>query len=423
MEFRTYIYKVLKQVHPDIGCTSKGMSQLNQIVNSIGNEFAKKAVDLCKMIGHITVTHREIQTSVNLILKDDLQKLAIKEGCKAVTQYYNCITKFKDEKVTENNNDRCRREIKAGLSFSVARCANLIKNVDKSIRIGQAAPVYLASILQHLMSEILELSGNVCRDGHKVCITPRHIFLAIENDNCLHSLFDRLNIYLLEGGVNPNIHNELLQNKKKVVKKHTINNNNTNNNVRKPHRFRPGTVALREIKKYQKSSINLTQFAPFERFVRVSVYKQKNNDNMNIQFSNGSLQFLHEVIENKIILLFNKAQKLALHSKRTSVNVNDIQMINELNNENNILNKFTNYDEQFIVNNAIVRLARRSGVKRLDHNVYDIIRIYANKLISTILYLTIAIVYHRRAINITVRDINTALINLNLGNYIHTLNN
>ena len=413
MEFRTYLQRVLKQNHPDTGCTAKGMTQLNQLSNSIGLEFAKTAVSLCKDIDHITVTSREIQTAVYLIVPNCMRKKTVEKGKNAVTNYNRHLAAMEDD-TTDESHDRCRRELKAGINFPVARCAKLIKSVDKSMRIGQCAPVYLAAVLEYLMSDILELSGNICRDNNRVCITPRHIHMSIDDNEDLNMLLKRLNIHLLEGGVTPNIHPELLKtkNKRKTVKK---TSDSSDDGTRKPHRFRPGTVALREIRKYQKTSEPLTQFAPFERFVRevVGEYTQS------VQFAIGSLQFLHEVLESKIVELFEKAQELAIHAKRTSVNVSDIKLIRKLTDNECTLTHDHKTTDQFIVNNAIVRLARRGGVKRLDHLVYDEIRSYANLFISSVLYSAVALLAHRRAVNVTIGDVQKSLASLNFGNFVH----
>ena len=78
-------------------------------------------------------------------------------------------------------------------------------------RIGAGAPVYLAAVLEYLAAEVLELSGNAARDNKKSRINPRHIQLAIRNDEELNKLLK--NVTISEGGVLPNIHSELLPKK------------------------------------------------------------------------------------------------------------------------------------------------------------------------------------------------------------------
>jgi histone H2B len=82
-----YLYKVLKQVHPDTGISSKGMSIMNSFVNDIFERIANEAAKLCKQTNKATLSSREIQTAVRLLLPGELAKHAVSEGTKAVTKY------------------------------------------------------------------------------------------------------------------------------------------------------------------------------------------------------------------------------------------------------------------------------------------------------------------------------------------------
>ena len=85
--FSIYIYKVLKQVHPDTGISSKAMSIMNSFVNDIFERIAAEASRLAHYNKRHTISSREIQTSVRLILPGELAKHAVSEGTKAVTKY------------------------------------------------------------------------------------------------------------------------------------------------------------------------------------------------------------------------------------------------------------------------------------------------------------------------------------------------
>uniref|UniRef100_A0A914P2W8 Histone H2B n=1 Tax=Panagrolaimus davidi TaxID=227884 RepID=A0A914P2W8_9BILA len=85
--FSIYIYRVLKQVHPDTGMSSKAMSILNSFVNDIFERIAAESSRLTHYSKRSTISSREIQTAIRLILPGELSKHAISEGTKAVTKY------------------------------------------------------------------------------------------------------------------------------------------------------------------------------------------------------------------------------------------------------------------------------------------------------------------------------------------------
>ena len=82
-----YVYNVLKQVHPDVGISSKAMSIMNSFVNDIFERIAGEASRLSKQNKKSTISSREIQTAVRLLLPGELAKHAVSEGTKAVTKY------------------------------------------------------------------------------------------------------------------------------------------------------------------------------------------------------------------------------------------------------------------------------------------------------------------------------------------------
>ena len=85
--FSVYIYRVLKQVHPETGISKKSMSIMNSFINDIFEKIASEASKLARYSKKPTVTSREIQTAVRLILPGELAKHAVSEGTKAVTKY------------------------------------------------------------------------------------------------------------------------------------------------------------------------------------------------------------------------------------------------------------------------------------------------------------------------------------------------
>ncbi|KAI5996169.1 hypothetical protein PISMIDRAFT_29946 [Pisolithus microcarpus 441] len=91
--YSSYIYKVLKQVHPDTGISNKAMAILNSFVNDIFERIATEASKLAAYSKKSTISSREIQTAVRLILPGELAKHAISEGTKSVTKFSSSATK------------------------------------------------------------------------------------------------------------------------------------------------------------------------------------------------------------------------------------------------------------------------------------------------------------------------------------------
>ena len=85
--YSSYIYKVLKQVHPQTGISKRGMSILNSFINDIFERIATEAAKLARYNKKATLSSREIQTGVRLVLPGELAKHAVSEGTKAVTKF------------------------------------------------------------------------------------------------------------------------------------------------------------------------------------------------------------------------------------------------------------------------------------------------------------------------------------------------
>ncbi|KAF8387951.1 hypothetical protein HHK36_026617 [Tetracentron sinense] len=120
-----------------------------------------------------------------------------------------CSTRAAEE--SPRPRSQVSRSSKAGLQFPVGRIARFLKAGKYAQRVGAGAPVYLSAVLEYLAAEVLELAGNAARDNKKSRIVPRHIQLAVRNDEELSKLLGAVTI--ANGGVLPNIHQTLLPKK------------------------------------------------------------------------------------------------------------------------------------------------------------------------------------------------------------------
>ncbi len=114
------------------------------------------------------------------------------------------------------------RSEKANLVFPVGRIHRYMRERAKASapRVGGAAPVFFAGLLEYLVAEVLELAGNVAHNSNKARIVPRHIFLAVHNDAELNKLFaDKI---IVNGGVVPDVAYALKPRRKTPVKEEDV---------------------------------------------------------------------------------------------------------------------------------------------------------------------------------------------------------
>jgi histone H3 len=108
---------------------------------------------------------------------------------------------------------------------------------------------------------------------------------------------------------------------------------NTVNGVKKPHRYRPGTVALREIRKYQKSTELLIRKLPFQRLVREIAQDVTPPTMDSVRFQSHAILALQEAAEAFLVGLFEDTNLCALHAKRVTILPKDLQLARRIRGE------------------------------------------------------------------------------------------
>jgi histone H2B len=191
--FHVYLHKVFKQVNPDTIMSKQVSNLMNSFCMDIFKRISREALFLAEVNKKTTVTSRDIQTAVRLILPGELASIAVLEGTKAVTKY------FMDK--TENGSSSQSSPL--DIIFPVGRIARMLKTTLR-VRVGAGAPVYLAIVMEYLCAEIFDLGALVTRDHKRIRMIPRHVMLAIRRDVELSKLLE--DVTFPGCGVIPSIH-------------------------------------------------------------------------------------------------------------------------------------------------------------------------------------------------------------------------
>ncbi|XP_037921384.1 uncharacterized protein LOC119658188 [Hermetia illucens] len=294
------------------------------------------------------------------------------------------------------------RSNRAGLQFPVGRIHRLLKKGNYAERVGAGAPVYLAAVMEYLAAEVLELAGNAARDNKKTRIIPRHLQLAIRNDEELNKLLSGVTdrsrwctskhpscsfakedrkeslrnsiceaasknqpsfsgrqntqakmayvgwAYFVRESREVNFERRSFEFEKMARTKQTARKSTggkaprkqlatkaarksapATGGVKKPHRYRPGTVALREIRRYQKSTELLIRKLPFQRLVREIAQDFKTD----LRFQSSAVMALQEASEAYLVGLFEDTNLCAIHAKRVTIMPKDIQLARRIRGE------------------------------------------------------------------------------------------
>jgi histone H2A len=327
IDFRVYIRRALRQVHVDTSITGKALNEVNAIVNYLGMAFTKRAIAIAGHDDKKTISTRTIQTAVRMELPGELAKHAVSEATKAVTKY-NASRPSKTEHIAPKTKalKKKKKSERAGLMFAPSRVLRFFKKYN--LRIAEGMSIYLAAVLEYLTAEILELAGNAARDYKKRKINVRHVYLAIEMDEELRKLLEKNHVVLAGGGVIPYVRLEVEA--KSKSKKSKKSKKPAAEGVAAPHRFRPGTVALRNIKKQQRQSdclyFNKSSFGEFARQIGHDFSDE-------LRFSSDALIALQMFSEQHLVDLLNNANNVAIHAGRTRVEPKDIRLVRHVRND------------------------------------------------------------------------------------------
>ncbi|XP_029108276.1 uncharacterized protein LOC108926489 [Scleropages formosus] len=202
--------------------------------------------------------------------------------------------------------------------------------------------------------------------------------------------------------------------------------------VKKPHRYRPGTVALREIRRYQKSTELLIRKLPFQRLVREIAQDFKTD----LRFQSSAVMALQEASEAYLVGLFEDTNLCAIHAKRVTIMPKDIQLARRIRGERGLYfgsslssrmsgrgkggkglgkggakrhRKVLRDNIQGITKPAIRRLARRGGVKRISGLIYEETRGVLKVFLENVIRDAVTYTEHAKRKTVTAMDVVYAL--------------
>nr|XP_020635064.1 histone H3-like [Pogona vitticeps] len=195
--------------------------------------------------------------------------------------------------------------------------------------------------------------------------------------------------------------------------------------VKKPHRYRPGTVALREIRRYQKSTELLIRKLPFQRLVREIAQDFKTD----LRFQSSAVMALQEASEAYLVGLFEDTNLCAIHAKRVTIMPKDIQLARRIRGERALVamsgrgkggkglgkggakrhRKVLRDNIQGITKPAIRRLARRGGVKRISGLIYEETRGVLKVFLENVIRDAVTYTEHAKRKTVTAMDVVYAL--------------
>ena len=313
--FELYIPKVLRRVSDGSSITSSSRQQLNSILCIVSTLISDKVETLTKIAKKKTISEKEVEAALKILLPEELAKSAVLSARRAATNYSAVV-------VLQGTS----RQEKAGIVFPPSVAEKFLRRFgDSRLMVTNQAPIQLAAVIEYLASEILENAALLAKDKKRVRITVRDLEMGIRGDRALDRFFVENDLMFLGGGVVPYIHPQLL-----VKKSHRRAKGSTNGG-RRYHRYRPGTVSVREIKRLQKvGDCLILPKAPFEKLVRSVVTEESAKGKERFKMSKDVFIVLQYFVEQQIVDLLQHANMMAVHAGRIKLTCSDISLVRSI---------------------------------------------------------------------------------------------
>lgn len=371
--FKVYIYRILKKIHPEIHIAKVSTDAINSIISILSKHIVNKSLLLTLNENKKTISSNEIKTSTNLLLSD----------YKNITEFASTAETLYEKSEQERKNAPVEkpqtRESRSGLIISVSAVEKFLR--QSNYHVSSTAPVYLAGVIEHIITELLNKAGNITKESKRITVTIRHLFLAVSQIPNLNTLLPNLGVVFLQSGVEP----QTIENKKhrpirrrRIVKVAQSEQESQETPVHTPHRWRSGTKTIMEIRRLQKTTDTLIQHAPFKRLVKqiTALFTQTK-----LRFTGEFFSALQGLTEDRIISLMKSSNRLASHANRETVYSRDITLAGELTG----LFIRKNEVDTLIPEATLRHLALRAGIQRYGDCCTDTYRDYIFTFLSSCL--------------------------------------
>lgn len=393
LTFNTYIHRALKIVRPDINIAKTASRQLDSFIKICSARISTIAIQLAHSAGRHTVSVEDVETATQLVLFGELCENAMTAAAAAVERYDN------------NEGEVSNKAVRSGLSFPPHISEKFLRLQDSAsesaaskLNVGQRSPVYMAAAIEYITAEILELAGQSAIDNNRLTITVRHLLLATHNNLELCSLLENLNFNWLGGGVFPYLNPAIIPSKEKQRKLAAKRRKaRTLGETPTPtpgvgRKSLPGAKALRDIRRYQKTTGLLQRKEHFKRFVKAQVAELSDDSP---HFGAGVIDYLQLFVEDQISRIFKDSVRAMIHADHETVKANDVALVWSLvcPNKGEL---YTGAGVENLAQPGIQRLARRGGVKLMGSDCYPVARDIMAYFVSMLLRTTLLLMQRQK---------------------------
>lgn len=350
VNFTSYLRRSLKAIHPELGFNSQALLDLNSLCNTLARQVLHKSIELTQQKGQKTLYGETVFSASRLLFSGDLIESAIKASYE------------KDGKtvMVQIPVARAARFMKSGAKDKNFMGKTGLRIAGKTGKNHTSAASALAEVLNDFVYTLLvdvEPSS-----GRSSLIKATDLRVAAKENETISHYFRSSGIVLAHAGVDAIGVRDELQRKttaggKKKYKKRKGEVDG--------HRFRPGTVAIRDIKKLQKTDKMMLRKAPVDRLVR--------SHGEGMAFRSAALRAVQSYVETSVVSMLTTANEIAINGGRQTVNPAEIAIAKRS------CGQFRGEDEDYSASTelsagSIQRLARQAGVKRLGQASYDYVR-------------------------------------------------